>query len=80
MRVAIIGGGVMGCTTALALAERGAEVVVVERAVPGAEASSAAAGILGAQAELHGPGDDWSLLLRARSASVRATRSTPVTR
>ena len=71
MRVAIIGGGVMGCTTALALAERGAEVVVVERAVPGAEASSAAAGILGAQAELHGPGDDWSLLLRAREAWQR---------
>lgn len=70
MRVAIIGAGVMGCTTALALAERGAEVVVLERAVPGAEASSAAAGILGAQAELHGPGDGDSaaLFVRARAA------------
>ena len=54
MRVAIIGGGVMGCTTALAIAELGADVTVLERAVPGAEASSAAAGILGAQVELHG--------------------------
>jgi glycine oxidase len=54
VKVAIVGGGVMGCTTALALTERGAEVVLLERAVPGAEASSAAAGILGAQAELHG--------------------------
>jgi glycine oxidase len=53
MRVAIIGGGVMGCASAEALALRGAEVVLLERAVPGAEASSAAAGILGAQVESH---------------------------
>ncbi len=52
MRVAVIGAGVMGCATALALSERDAgEIVVLERAVPGAEASSAAAGILGAQLE-----------------------------
>lgn len=68
MRVAIIGGGVMGCATALALADRGADVVVLERAAPGAEASSAAAGILGAQAELHGRGEDAGLFLRARDA------------
>jgi glycine oxidase len=66
MRVAIIGGGVMGCTTALALGLRGADVVVLERAVPGAEASSAAAGILGAQVELHGPGDDAARFIEAR--------------
>jgi glycine oxidase len=54
VKVAIVGGGVMGCTAALAITERGAQVIVLERAVPGAEASSAAAGILGAQAELHG--------------------------
>jgi len=66
VRVAIVGGGVMGCATALALAERGAQVVVLERAVPGAEASSAAAGILGAQAELHGREEDTALFVRAR--------------
>jgi len=70
MRVAVVGGGVMGCSVALAVAERGAEVVVLERAVPGAEASSAAAGILGAQVELHGPEDDGGadvdLFVRAR--------------
>jgi glycine oxidase len=65
VRVAIVGGGVMGCATALAIAERGADAVVLERAVPGAEASSAAAGILGAQAELHGP-------LRERNATLFA--------
>lgn len=68
MRVAIVGGGVMGCATALALADRGADVVVLERAVPGAEASSAAAGILGAQVELHGKEDDAALFVRARDA------------
>jgi glycine oxidase len=66
MRVAIVGGGVMGCTTALGLAQRGVEVVLLERAVPGAEASSAAAGILGAQVELHGKEEDPSPLVRAR--------------
>ena len=58
----------MGCASALALAERGADVVVLERAVPGAEASSAAAGILGAQVELHGRQDDAALFVRARDA------------
>ena len=52
MRVVIVGGGVMGCATALELANRGVrDVVVLERAVPGAEASSAAAGMLAAQIE-----------------------------
>jgi glycine oxidase len=70
MRVAIIGGGVMGCATALAVAARGVDAIVLERAVPGAEASSAAAGILGAQAELHGPDRDAeaTLFMRAREA------------
>jgi glycine oxidase len=52
----IIGGGVMGCAAAHELARRGVEVTVLERSVPGAEASSAAAGILGAQVEAHHPG------------------------
>jgi len=52
MRVVIVGGGVMGCATALELANRGVrDIVVLERAVPGAEASSAAAGMLAAQIE-----------------------------
>ncbi len=52
MRIVIVGGGVMGCATALELAGRGVkDVIVLERAVPGAEASSAAAGMLAAQIE-----------------------------
>lgn len=67
MRVAIIGGGVMGCATALTLDKRGAEVVLLERAIPGAEASSAAAGILGAQMESHSPGPLVDMLVKARA-------------
>jgi glycine oxidase len=68
--VTIVGGGVMGCTIALAIAARGVDAIVLERAVPGAEASSAAAGILGAQAELHARtrDEDATLFVRARDA------------
>jgi len=54
VRVAIIGGGIMGCATAQSLAQRGADAVLLDRAVLGLEASSAAAGILGGQVELRG--------------------------
>lgn len=67
LSVVLIGGGIMGSASALALAKRGAQVTVLERAVPGAEASSAAAGILGAQAEAHGPGTETDLLLHGRA-------------
>jgi glycine oxidase len=53
VQVAIVGGGIVGCACAEELAERGASVTLLERAIPGAEASSAAAGILGAQVESH---------------------------
>src|SRR5271170_5719190 len=67
MRIVIVGGGVMGCASALALADRGADVVLLERAVPGAEASSAAAGILGAQVEARVNAAILPLLVRARA-------------
>ncbi|MCP8968132.1 glycine oxidase ThiO [Ectobacillus ponti] len=49
--VVIIGGGVIGCSVAYSLSGRGMRVAVVERAQIGAEASNAAAGLLGVQAE-----------------------------
>jgi glycine oxidase len=65
--VAIIGGGVMGSSVALRLAQRGLAVTVIERGIPGAEASSAAAGILGPQMEADGPGPLLELGLRSRA-------------
>ncbi len=65
--IVIVGAGVMGCGVALSVADRGADVTVIERAVPGAEASSAAAGILGAQVELDGRADEVELFIRARA-------------
>lgn len=68
MRVVIVGGGVMGCATALELANRGVkDIVVLERAVPGAEASSAAAGMLAAQIESRDE-DELARFVRAREA------------
>ena len=65
--VAIVGGGIMGCAVALRLAQRGLRVTVIERGIPGAEASSAAAGILGPQMEAEGPGPLLELGLRSRA-------------
>jgi len=67
MKVAIIGGGVIGCAIGLRLAQAGVDVTVLERSIPGAEASSAAAGILGAQAESEGEGPLFQLCLASRA-------------
>src|SRR4051812_36793554 len=65
--IAIVGGGIMGCAVALRLAQRGLGVTVIERGIPGAEASSAAAGILGPQMEADGQGPLLELGLRSRA-------------
>src|SRR5690606_17432180 len=65
--VVIIGGGVIGCSIAYYLAKRGARVTVLERDLFGSHASSAAAGILGAQLEMDGPGPLSELCLKSRS-------------
>ncbi len=57
----------MGCGAAWELARAGLSVIVLERSVPGAEASSAAAGILGAQTESHADGPLFELALRSRA-------------
>ncbi|GGH77751.1 glycine oxidase [Pullulanibacillus pueri] len=48
----IIGGGVMGCSIAYQLSKRKKKVLLLEKNQIGCEASSAAAGMLGVQAEL----------------------------
>lgn len=65
--VLIIGGGVMGCTLAYRLAQKAhLSVLVLEKSVPGAEASSAAAGMLGAQMEAHTSGPFLEFCLYSR--------------
>ena len=48
----VIGGGIVGAATARALAARGNRILLLERAMPGAEASGAAAGMLTPQVEV----------------------------
>lgn len=65
--VVVIGGGVIGLTIARALALRGvSNVLLVERARPGAEASSAAAGMLAPQAEADEADEFFSLCCQSR--------------
>lgn len=66
-RVVIVGAGVMGCACAYRLLEAGCQVTLLERATPGAESSAAAAGILGAQSEVSGPGPYQELCLASRA-------------
>ena len=66
--VIVIGAGIAGLSAARALAAAGARVLVLERGRPGAEASSAAAGWLAAQAETE---EGWPLLALAVRARER---------
>ncbi|MGQ0507628.1 MAG: glycine oxidase ThiO [Myxococcaceae bacterium] len=65
--VIVIGGGIMGCAVSFRLAQRGLSVTVLERSIPGAEASSAAAGMLAPQMEAKSPGPLLDLCLRSRA-------------
>jgi glycine oxidase len=73
MRVVIVGAGLVGTAVARALARGGAEVTVVERGVPGAEASWAAGGILSPQAECDEDGPMLRLCLDGIAATRRVT-------
>jgi glycine oxidase len=61
--VVVIGAGVQGCAVALRLAQAGKDVLVLERSIPGAEASSAAGGILSPGVEAVEPGPFYELCL-----------------
>ncbi len=69
MKVIIVGGGIMGLSIALELRKADdLEVLVLEKSIPGAEASSAAAGMLAPQFEATGPGPMFDLTLLSRMA------------
>jgi glycine oxidase len=61
--VVIVGGGVIGCSIAYHLSKSGVDVAVFERGEIGAEASSAATGLLAPLGPLSGPGPFADLLL-----------------
>lgn len=64
--VAVVGGGVIGCSVAYHAARSGARVALLEAGQVGTGASGAAAGMLAAQAEAHEPGPFLDLLLASR--------------
>lgn len=61
--VVIAGGGVIGCSIAYHLRKAGVSVTVIDQGEIGAEASSAAAGLLAPLGSLAGPGPFADLLL-----------------
>ncbi len=61
--ILIIGGGIIGCAIAYYLRKSGREVLVCEQGTIGAQASSAAAGLLAPLGPLSGPGPFADLLL-----------------
>ena len=61
--VVIVGGGVIGCAIAYYLSKSGVDVAVFDRSEIGAEASSAATGLLAPLGPLSGPGPFADLLL-----------------
>jgi len=64
--VIIVGGGIVGLSAARVLAAAGARTVVIERSRVGAEASTAAAGMVAPQAETAEDSPLLELALRAR--------------
>lgn len=67
IEVIVIGGGIIGSATALALEEAGAAVNLVDAERPGAAATGASAGMLAPQYESPGPGPILELGLAARA-------------
>ena len=66
MKALVIGGGIIGSSVAWRLASDGVQVSVFERARLGLEASWAAAGLIGPQAEAHEPGAFFDLALAGK--------------
>lgn len=63
----VVGGGVIGGSVAYSLAKRGMEVLLLEKDSLAGQASGAAAGMLGAQAELEGEGPLFQLAKTSRA-------------
>jgi glycine oxidase len=66
VKALVIGGGIIGSSVAWRLKSDGVEVSVFERGRLGLEASWAAAGLIGPQAEAHEPGAFFDLALAGK--------------
>jgi glycine oxidase len=64
--VIIIGGGIIGCSIALRLAQARLKVCVLDRGEPGAEATSAAGGMIAPQGEISDPDEFFELCAASR--------------
>jgi glycine oxidase len=64
--VAVIGGGIIGCSIALRLAQGGLKVTVLEKGKPDGEASGAAAGMIAPQGEITEPSPFFKLCALSR--------------
>ncbi len=65
--VAIIGGGINGSSIAYQLSKMGKKVIIIEKEQLACEASSAAAGMLAAQAEIEQDGPLFQLALKSQA-------------
>src|ERR1700674_2193045 len=63
MKAIVIGGGIIGAAVAWRLSLDGVATIVLERGRLGQEASWAAAGLIGPQAEAHEPGPFFDLCM-----------------
>lgn len=63
----VIGGGIIGCSIAVSLAQTGVKVTVLERGRAGEEASWAAAGMLSPQTDATGASAFFDLCMTSRS-------------
>ncbi|MBX6395939.1 MAG: glycine oxidase ThiO [Alicyclobacillaceae bacterium] len=64
--VVIVGGGLIGCSIAWHLTQRGVRPLLLEAESVGSQASFAGAGMLGAQVEMHEPGPLFELGVTSR--------------
>ena len=82
-RIAVVGGGIIGCAVAFELARRGADVTLFEAAEIGSGATQASAGILAPYTEAHAGGRLFDLTVRGLSvyddfvATVRMRSAVP---
>lgn len=66
--VLVVGGGIVGCSIAIELADRGASVTVLEAHEPGTGATGASAGMIAPQYETTDPGPLFQFGMESRRA------------